>query len=44
MSKLLIELSKEAEYQQRQWHIKSTSRTLDCGVASFMAVGDKQNG
>lgn len=34
---------REVGYQQRHWHIKSTSRTRDCGVATFMVVGDKQN-
>lgn len=37
------EFCKEAGYQQRHWHIKSISRTRDCGVATFMVVGDEQN-
>lgn len=43
MNKLLMKFCKEAGYQQRRWHIKNTSRTCDCGVATFMVVGDKQN-
>lgn len=43
MSKLLMKFCKEAGYQQRHRHIKSTSRTRDTGVATFMVVGDKQN-
>lgn len=37
-----MKLCEDTGYQQRHGHIKSTSRTCDCGVASFMVVGDKQ--
>lgn len=39
--KLLMKFCKKAGYQQRHWHVKSMSRTHECGIATDMVVGDR---